>query len=191
MNYLLHKDEGLMHLLNQSDSKAFNEIYRRYWTVVFRYAVSKVHTSAIAEDICQDIFVSLWQRRTTVSIQNIEAYLVQAAKYGVLNYIRLQIQDKKRISSATTFKHTENETENTAALRCLMQAWEKAICKLPVKTQEVFRLSNVDDYSNKEIAAMLELSEKAVEYHITKSYKILRVQLQDFTTLLLVLLFFK
>ncbi len=182
MNYQLHKDEDLLHLLSHSDSKAFNEIYRRYWIVVFRYAVGKVHTQQVAEDLCQDVFVSLWQRRNVLSIQNLEAYLVQATKYGVLNYVRLKIQNKKQFTLAMP-NYTANETEDTAALHNLMSAWEKAIYRLPAKTQQVFRLSKVEDYSNKEIAKELHLTEKAVEYHITKSYKIIRLQLREFIVL--------
>ena len=88
MYYQLQKDETLLEMLSRSDTGAFDEIYRRYWVVVFRYAVGKVHTQQIAEDLCQDVFVSLWQRRNAVAIQHLEAYLVQATKFGVLNYIR-------------------------------------------------------------------------------------------------------
>ncbi len=190
MNYFLQKDDLLINLLCQSDMKAFDEIYRRYWIVVFKYAVGKVHTQEIAEDICQDVFVSLWQRRNAVSIQNLEAYLVQATKYNILNHIRSKVQEKKHISHVKLYKVTDNDTENTAALRRLMTAWEKAISNLPEKTQQVFRLSNVEDYTNKEIADMMELTEKAVEYHITKSYKNIRLQLKDFVLLLCISLLF-
>jgi RNA polymerase sigma-70 factor (family 1) len=191
MDYLLQKDEALLELLCQSDTKAFNEIYRRYWQVVFRYAISKVPAQEIAEDICQDIFVSLWQRRAVLSIQNLEAYLVQATKYGVLSYIRLQVQDRKHMALAKSYKVADNETENSTALHILMEAWEKAISGLPPKTQHIFRLSNIEDYSNKEIASMLDLTEKAVEYHITKSYKSIRLQLQDYAVLLMIIFLLK
>lgn len=190
MYYQLQKDEALLEMLSRSDPKAFNEIYRRYWVVVFRYAVCKVHTQEIAEDLCQDVFVSLWQRRNVVSIQNLEAYLIQATRFGLLNHIRVKIKDKKYQHLSADYPDTDNETENSICLHSLMNAWEKAVYNLPPKTQEVFRLSKVDNYTNKEIASYLHLTEKAVEYHITRSFKILRLQLKDFLFLLL-LLFYK
>ena len=183
MYYQLQNDEALLEMLCRSDTGAFDEIYRRYWIVVFRYAVSKVHTQQIAEDLCQDVFVSLWQRRNTVAIQNLEGYLVQATKFGVLNYIRAKIKDKKYLDLAVVYPNTDNETENILFLRNLMDAWEKAVAELPEKTQEIFRLSKVGNYSNKEIALQLHLTEKAVEYHITKSFKFLRIQLKEFLLL--------
>lgn len=190
MNYSLLKDNHLLDLLRRSDTKAFEEIYQRYWVVVFRYAVGKVHTRQIAEDLCQDVFVTLWQRRAAVAIQNLEAYLIQAAKYSVLNHVRLKVQDRKHVDFAKEQQGFAAETENTAAFRSLMDAWEKALASLPSKTGEVFRLSKLEDYSNKEIGDILHLTEKAVEYHITKSHKLLRFQLRDFIVLLPAFLLF-
>jgi RNA polymerase sigma-70 factor (ECF subfamily) len=187
MYYQLQKDEVLLSLLTKSDAKeAFDEIYRRYWLVVFRYAIGKVHVKEIAEDLCQDVFVSLWQRRNAVTIQNLEAYLIQATKYGVLNHYRSTMKVKKQDLLAVTNQLSNHDTENKIALHDLQDAWNHEIGKLPAKTQYIFRLSKMDNLSNLEIANCLELSEKAVEYHITKSYKILRLQLKDFILLLLV-----
>ena len=179
MNYSLLKDCDLIELLKNSDKKAFEEIYRRYWAAVFRYAIGKVHTQQVAEDLCQDLFVSLWQRRAVVTIKNIEAYLIQATKYGVLNHIRLKIQDRKHLSVANVQPEFV-ASQNRAGLQNLMHAWDKALALLPPKTGEVFRLSKLEDYSNKEIAGVMHITEKAVEYHITKSHKIMRLQLRDF-----------
>ncbi len=184
MYYQLQKDEVLIELLSRSDTKAFDEIYRRYWIVVFRYAVCKVHTEEIAKDLCQDVFVSLWQRRNAVSIQHLEAYLVQATKFGVLNHIRGKIKDKKLYDLAASSQSEDNETENDVAFHKLMTAWEEAISRLPVKTRQIFKLSKMENFSNKEIASRMDLTEKAVEYHITKSYKMIRILLKDFIVLL-------
>ena len=188
MNYQLQKDEVLIDLLEKSDAKAFDEIYRRYWQPVFRYAVCKVHVQQVAEDLVQDVFVSLWQRRAEVAIRNAEAYLIQSVKFAVLNYFRLQVQDKKHQNVVSMYKRNDAQTEDTVSLHNLLSAWQKAVASLPAKTAEIFRLSKEADYSNKEIAGKLRLSEKAVEYHITKSHKIVRLQLRDFLTLLVVFL---
>lgn len=61
MYYQLQKDEILLEMLSRSDTGAFDEIYRRYWVVVFRYAVGKVHTQQIAEDLAR-MFLFLYGR---------------------------------------------------------------------------------------------------------------------------------
>jgi RNA polymerase sigma-70 factor (ECF subfamily) len=62
----------------------------------------------------------------------------------------------------------------------LSDAVEEAMKKLPEKTCEVFRMSRFENQSVKEIAVQLNLSEKAVEYHITKSLKLLRENLKAY-----------
>jgi len=188
MDHLLSDDAILIDLLNQSDVNAFNAIYQRYWEALFKYTVGKVHTQQIAEDICQDVFLSLWNRRGQLSIEHLQAYLFTSTKYAVLKHIRSQIHQRAHLVVIKGTMTAENETENALNLRALLQAWEAAVAELPLKTQEVFRLSSVEGFTNKQIASRLQLSEKAVEYHITKSYKSIRLQLRDFAVLLLLLL---
>jgi RNA polymerase sigma-70 factor (ECF subfamily) len=69
-----------------------------------------------------------------------------------------------------------------------VKALEEGVKELPEKTQEVFRLSRVEGHSVAEIAKRLNLSEKAIEYHITRSRKELRLYLKDFLAFLLIAL---
>lgn len=66
----------------------------------------------------------------------------------------------------------------------LVKALEEKLKALPEKTQEVFRLNRLEGRSVSEIAHLLKLSEKAIEYHITRSRKELRLLLKDFLALL-------
>ncbi|HTL09475.1 MAG TPA: sigma-70 family RNA polymerase sigma factor [Chitinophagaceae bacterium] len=189
MDYLQSNDAVLIDLLNQSDVNAFNAIYQRYWEAIFKYAVGKVHTQQIAEDLCQDVFLSLWNRRGDLSVQNLQAYLFTAAKFSLLKHIRSQIYQRGQLVVIRGTLTATNDTENAIHLKALLHAWEVAVAELPLKTQEVFRLSSVEGFTNKQIASRLQLSEKAVEYHITKSYKSIRLQLRDFAVLLLLLFY--
>jgi RNA polymerase sigma-70 factor (ECF subfamily) len=57
---------------------------------------------------------------------------------------------------------------------------EVAVSRLPEKSQQVFRLNRLEGKSIREIANLMKLSEKAIEYHLTKSLKELRIHLKDF-----------
>ena len=74
--------------------------------------------------------------------------------------------------------------------RELSEAIDIATRQLPEKTRQVFRMSRFEEQSVKEIAQTMNISEKAVEYHITKSLKILRLHLKDFILLQLLFLHF-
>lgn len=189
MEYRDLKDEQLVALLRDADEHAFEEIYQRYWKNVFRYAITRVHEQAVAEDLCHDIFLSLWHRRGVVQIRQLEAWLIQSVKYSIINHLKGKLTDRKHAQGLwLSNEKADRQTEYTIAFNSLYQAWQEAIKKLPDQSKEIFRLSKIQHRTNKEIAFQLKLSEKAVEYHITKALKFLRMHLRDFDTLLLILL---
>jgi RNA polymerase sigma-70 factor (ECF subfamily) len=192
MDYRLLEDEILLKLLKISDELAFREIYLRYWKGLYYSALNKINNKEVAEDIVQTLFTDIWERREKHSIQNLSAYLDTAVKYRVINYIKSAISKKALLSNISEKQKTEeNNTDLLLLVQELNAAIDNAISQLPQKTQTVFRLSRFEHHSNKEISHIMDLSEKAVEYHITQSLKSLRFYLKDFmmVDLLLLLLF--
>jgi RNA polymerase sigma-70 factor (family 1) len=181
-------DQELLDRLKSDDDKAFRAIYTRYGKRCYGLALQKIKSREAAEEITQNIFISLWERRSTLSIQNLEAYLMVSVKYQVINFIESQLTREKfalslpppdRIGMYHQYDG-ENTVENAVFLQDLMRALETALSELPEKTQEVYRLSRFDNLSGREIAVRIGLSEKSVEYHISQSLKFLRLQLKDF-----------
>lgn len=170
----------LLNRLKDGDELAFKEIYNNYWKFLFNLAVQKVKTTEIAEEIVQNIFIDLWENRETRNINNIKAYLSGAVRYGVINYIKNQLVQEK-YKEYTAQKETGFETiESVYHLKELNSRIEIGISTLPLKTQSIFRLSRFELLSNKEIAKNFNISEKAVEYHITQSLKSLKRFLKDY-----------
>lgn len=191
MDYRLLPDEVLLRLLKISDEAAFKEIYMRYWRALFFVALKKTNSREVAEDIVQGIFTDLWERRTRHAIEYLSIYLHTAVKYQVINYIKSAISRKAHLSGIIESQRSEeNNTELLLLVNELNEATNKAIDQLPAKTRTIFRMSRVENHSNKDISRIMDLSEKAVEYHITQSLKTLRLYLKDFilVDLLLVLM---
>lgn len=191
MDYGLLADDVLLKFLKISDELAYKAIYLRYWRRLFYSAVSKTNSKEVAEDIVQSVFADLWDRREHHNINNIAAYLETAVKYQIINYIKAAISKRAQY---TGFSELQKSEENSADLPLLVQelntAIDKAISQLPQKTQTIFRLSRFEKHSNKDISQIMDLSEKAVEYHITQSLKSLRFFLKDFILVDLVLFLF-
>lgn len=181
MDYQLLADEVLLKLLKISDEYAFKEIYLRYWQQLYYSALNRINSREVAEDIVQSIFTDLWEKREKHSIQNILAYLGASVKYQVINYIKSAISKKAHLSTiGEKQKAEENNTDLLLLVQELNFEIDKAISQLPQKTQTIFRLSRFEQHSNKEISHIMDLSEKAVEYHISQSLKSLRSYLKDF-----------
>lgn len=181
MDFRLLTDEVLLKLLKISDELAFKEIYRRYWQKLFFAALRKIKNRDVAEDIIQTVFLDLWEKRERHSIKNISAYLLTSVKYQVINYIKSAITKKAHLYQINESRKTEDNNNELALLvKELNEAINKAIHRLPQKTQTIFRLSRFERQSNKDISHLMDVSEKVVEYHITQSLKVLRLYLRDF-----------
>lgn len=180
MNYKVIDDAILLKLLKAGDGAALEEIYFRYSELIYLSAIKKVRSKEIAEELVQNLFIRLWTKRAELNIQQLQPYLQTAIRYQVIDYIRAKIIHEKYYQAVRDQQQTENSSESRLLLHELTVAIDNAIKKLPQKTQEIFRLSRYEKRSIKEIAQYMNLSEKAVEYHMTQSLKFMRTHLKDF-----------
>lgn len=173
-------DEQLVVFLREGDTLAYEEIYRRYWYKIFTWASHQTGVQD-AEELVQEVFLSLWNRRTEVVIKRLNIYLAVAIKNQVYNFFRSQLSYRK-YQEFLLFKELEESPDGSQILNFkeLTIAIEKALNRLPEKSAEVFRRSRYENQPVKEIAKHLNLSEKAVEYHLTKSLKYLKDTLKSY-----------
>ncbi|RFS13592.1 RNA polymerase sigma-70 factor [Emticicia sp. C21] len=183
MEYKLLSDELLVKLLLVGDEGAFEEIYRRYFSKLLRTTQFKIHSKQIAEELLQDLFISLWEKRDKIAIDNLEAYLNASLKYLIINHIRRQILQDKFMEYAANKSELSETVDESIAFNELSVAIEKSIEKLPEKTRQIFTLNRLEYKSVKEISELLSIPERTVEYHITQGMRILRVYLKEFMTL--------
>jgi RNA polymerase sigma-70 factor (family 1) len=174
-------DEILLQLLKANDEQAFKEIYTRYWKPVFETAWHRLASKETAKELVQTIFLRIWEKRHSIQITHLQGYLQTAIKNSVINNIEAALVHKKYLQHMVHTGSTACEgTESFLTFHELSEAIEKAIATLPEKTRQVFRLSRFHYLSIREIATRLNISEKAVEYHITQSLKTLRLYLKDY-----------
>jgi RNA polymerase sigma-70 factor (ECF subfamily) len=179
-------DSSLVDAMVLDDKQAFEEIYKRYWSRIFWFTYRKLKEREAAEEIVQDLFVNVWNKRAAGRIQKLEQYLFAAARHRVIDHIRARLTHENYAEYYQAFVALQhNDTEETVAVNDLSVALAESLDKLPEKSREVFHLSRMESRSVREIAALLNLSEKAVEYHISKALRILRSRLKDFVTIFL------
>lgn len=174
--YPPHSDEELVQLLQNNNEQAFNQIYQRYWRKLYAMAYHRLRSKQASEDVVQEVLAGVWQRRNTTAIQNLEAYLATATRFAVFR----QLSREATLSSTDT-THNEPVTQGTPDERLLLQQLQKEINRLPEKCRLVFQYSRDLGMTNREIADELDISQKAVEKHITKAIKSLRDHLKSFS----------
>ncbi len=172
-----------------TNTKDFEHIYNLNWRKVYSVCKYHVQDEDLAQDLVQDIFKSLWERRHKLDFKGeYENYLVRAAKLKVFEYFRNEeIKRKHRESINMNASFLENTTEEQVSVSELSHKIGALIGSLPPQCNRVFNLSRFKGLSNKEIATALSITEKAVEYHITKALGLLRKNLKEFAHFLMLL----
>lgn len=176
-------DEQLIDGLRKGQVRAFETIYHRYWYKLYRVAYQQTGAHEETEELVQNLFEDLWRRRAELTIRHLSAYLIVSVKYLATNYLKSQITQRKFQEYLIMHEIRQSfSTDEQVQFTDLAKAVDDAMKKLPEKSGEVFRLSRFEGQSVRAIADRLNLSEKAVEYHITKSLKVLKEQLRVFHT---------
>ncbi|WP_138994514.1 RNA polymerase sigma-70 factor [Larkinella sp. C7] len=174
-------DAELLDLLRDDDEQAFRELYDRYWYKMYVVAHRKLRRKEVAEELAQELFVMLWQKRDSLRILNLSAFLGITLKNLMVDYIRRNILEEHYLDQLRLFFPVETfTTTETVQLNELTEAIQNTLAQLPEKTREVFILRRFEQLSIREIAQRLELSEKAIEYHLSRSTAFLRQNLRDF-----------
>ncbi|WP_163708039.1 RNA polymerase sigma factor [Mangrovibacterium lignilyticum] len=128
---------------------------------------------ALAEDLSQDVFLQVWEERAHVNRQTVRSYLFAIAQNSYFKYHRRKNVKLNFINSLLN----ENEHESPEFLLELKEFGQKlqgVIAEIPDKTRAIFLMSRIDSMSYSEIAVNLDISNKAVEKHMSKALKYLR-----------------
>lgn len=183
----LYTDTELLQMLRQHNMLAFEEIYNRYWHKLFDAAYRRVKQKETCEEIIQEVFTILWEKRETLDITTgIGPYLFSAVKYKVIDFYRRQLVRARNAPVLSAAVAVDNSAEEQIFLNDLMEHIDKLVMQLPVKCRSVYELSRIEHKSNKEIATLLNISEKTVEGHLTKALQVLRLAVGSSVVIILV-----
>jgi len=178
-SYSKMSDIELTTLLKRGDQFAYTEIHKRFRGLLYLYAFKLVRDEADAEDLVQEIFIYLWDKRATLNFQTaLPAYLYSAVRFKFFNWL-----DHKKVRTAyqASFDDFTEKGEYITDLQIreneLTRLVEKEIAKLPAKMREVFELSRKSNLTQKEIAKQLNISDKTVKKQMNNALKILKVKL--------------
>jgi RNA polymerase sigma-70 factor (family 1) len=155
----------------------FEQLFERYWKRMYAFAVKITTDEEDAKEIVQDIFKSLWERREALNIQDAERYLLRSVKLKTMEYIRNKSTRQRHhdvILNTAQIEYEDQQVEwkeLNGKVHALVEA-------LPKQCKNVFKMSREEGLTNKEIAGLLFISERAVEYHISKAVSTLRLALK-------------
>ncbi|MBD1423729.1 RNA polymerase sigma-70 factor [Sphingobacterium chuzhouense] len=163
------------------DEKTFNELYNAHWRDLLRYTYHFCGDLAVAEELVQDVFLSVWQRRETIGSVDMrfDRYLRRAIRYKIIDTQRAKTNEKKyeceqQLNPDTTIS---NQTEEAILFDDLNEQIDRLLDQLPVKCHQVYKLNRKQGMDKKEIADALSLSEKTVDHYLYNALMYLRLHL--------------
>lgn len=180
-----------------SDSNVYKQIYNTLYPRLFYFVREYLGDEEIVRNILQDTFLYLWEKRTILPEDiNLSAWLYTVTKNKALKYLRHQeyvnqfSREKIQTFNEDSLNAFALERLDTSglALHEIENIIKKTLDNLPPQYREVFKMSRYANNKNREVAEKLNISEKTVEAHITKTLKLLRIALKDYLPLVLYLL---
>lgn len=172
--------------LQDGNEKVFEQIVREYWPRMFKFALIYTQNNETSQELVQDTFLVLWNNRAVLKDNtNLITYLMVVLRNKCLNLLeqtrirQLYIEeiDDETIYQRANLYVLQDEASQIVESEDLHKAIERALSKLPDKTREIFMLSRYDGLKNQQIAETKNISQKTVEYHISKALQILKEEL--------------
>jgi len=186
MLYNMLSDQELTALLNEGDQLAFTEIYRKYWEKIYRSAYRRLRDKEQCQDIVQNVFAALWDRRDQVIIKGLSAYLHTAIKFQVIKYVTRKPQNAELTESFENLISSPVQTDNQVFEKEIIKMLDLYIAALPKKRKEIFLLYHLEGSSTSQIAEKLGVSQKTVQNQINTVNQALRIRLQNLLIIIIV-----
>ncbi len=188
MDYSEHTDQQLTVMLGDGDHLAYSEIYHRYKRKLYLFGFKRLGDKEEVRDLLQDIFTNLWVKREAINItETLNAYLHTAVKNKILDRIANKQISGRYIESFNAYElSVTNNTDHLIRSKVLQELIDKEVSALPFKMRQVFELSRKTNYSRKDIANELGISEETVKSRMYMALKILKDKLK----FMLVFIFF-
>lgn len=183
------QEKELIQGIINGDHKAFEIIFKEYFSKLYRFSYDFVNDHDVAREIAQDSFVKLWEIKSGIRKDSkIDSLLFTICRNHCLNFIKhLKIVHQYKQTQQSDFLDMEYKVETISSIRVdkidfqlLEKQIEESIGKLPEQCRKVFVMSRYYEMKYSEIAEQMNISVKTVEAHISQALKRLREELKDF-----------
>lgn len=184
-NAMSMEDSVILNLIKKNDSKAFAQLYDRYWAKVYNFACLYFSSRTDAEEVVQEVFIKIWELREKLeTLQNFDGFLFIVTRNIIFSGMRKSFREA--CLKATVLRALDSEEEIVYDFDGEMDAAElkkyinELVAQLPAQRQQVYRMSREKGLSYKEIAVRCGITEKTVENQISSALRFIRQNLPLF-----------
>jgi RNA polymerase sigma-70 factor (ECF subfamily) len=184
------EEDKIWRSIQEKDRRAFEQYYKDHYKLFFVAAFKYLEDAGQAQEVVNDVFVTLWQNAEKVIIQSsLKAYLHRSVINRSLNLLDKKKRDRQQLQNSLQAEEVSESKElETNELKIQLY---RAIDQLPDQCRKVFRLSRFEQLKQQEIADRLGISIKTVKNHITNALQQLKQVLDDWHNLPLWIILFE
>jgi RNA polymerase sigma-70 factor (ECF subfamily) len=179
--------------IKMGDEQAFELLFRKYFVRLCSFTNKFINDPDLSREIVQEVFMKIWEGRENINPDDsLKSYLFKIAQnLSINNLRRAKVESRyKEIFKLVYVDHEEFSSHESLLAKELEENISLSIGKLPPECRKIFELSRTEGLKYKEIAETLHISVKTVETQMSKALRILRDELSDYLTLLLIVLIF-
>ena len=182
------EEKRLLLALSQGQKKSFDTLFKKYYPVLCAYA-GRIVEQKDAEEIVQEIMIWVWENHANLNIEtSLSQYLFKMTYNRSLNLIAKKEATARAETNFYTIHQQLPKDFHPWQIEELSRKIEKAIANLPESYRTAFIMHRFKGMSYKEIAEILQVSPKTVDYRIQQALKQLRIDLKDYLPLLPIML---
>ncbi|WGQ12374.1 RNA polymerase sigma-70 factor [Pedobacter gandavensis] len=170
------EDKELLTKLKEGDELAFVKIYNQYRNKVYNYAYQLSKSTDTAEEIVQEVFIRIWQKREQINTDfSFQGYIKKITLNHVLNHLK-KIAREKALQEEVFLHIAENRnrTEDKLLEKELRKIYEEAVAQLPAQKKLIYQMVRTEELSHEEIAIKLSISKNTVKNHMVEASKFVR-----------------
>lgn len=175
-----YEDQSLLLAIKNGNEKAFDTLFRKYYPMLCAYGNKFVELED-AEECVQDAMLWLWENKDMLVIQSsLSNYLFSIVHHRAINRIKQQ-EVKSRVENYF-YEEMQSLIDDTNfyLIEELTIRIQEAVETLPESYKEAFVMHRFKNMSYKEIAEILGVSPKTIDYRIQQALKQLRIELKDY-----------
>ena len=169
--------------IREGDIKAFEDVFRRYYSPLCWYAMSITGSMEAAEEIVEELFYGFWKNRESLPIfRSMKSYLYAAVRNQSFQYCEHQeVRNRYRESVLSGEDQAQDASpQEQMEYSELKRLIDITLTGMPERRLRIFRMHRVEGKKYTEIASQLSLSVKTVEAEMTKALKTLRKEIENY-----------
>lgn len=182
-------EQAALQQLSRGSRKALMQIYDQYWKLIYQVVRKRTGFSELAQDVAQDVFIILWDRRETLgTVTNFKAYISTVARN--LAFRKLQrLSQEIEVTKEFIYRHgrtiADHSTENQMLELQYNALVNEAVRGLTPRQKQIYDLAKNEHLSHEEIAERLHITRNAVKKHMSDALVFIRKRIGNHIAYLL------